>query len=533
MSNLGLFRRPRSTSFISTKIPLFGKRGARGDFTIEMRDNPILYEINTATWLYSLSRENGREVTIGSVPEEQWDILKSRGFNSVWLMGVWKRSKEGMRIFRNTPEWPPMRAHLDSVLPGWSEADIAGSPYSIASYDPDPLIGTWNDLDKAREELHKREMTLILDFVPNHTAPDHTWILEHPDYYLQGNAEEFTRDPVLFSRIDLSGKTSYVRRGKDPYFPPWSDTAQLNHFNPGLRSSLAGELERIAGHCDGVRCDMAMLVLNDIFSRNWGWVRERTSYAPPATEFWSDVRQRLPGFLLIAEAYWDTEWRLQQMGFDFVYDKKLYDKLKSAGACDINMHLHADISFQKKLVRFIENHDEPRSAEAFDTDKLHAAAVLFSTLPGMKLYHQGQLEGRRTKVPVLLRRQPDEQPDEGLMAFYAILLSIANRDIFAIGEWKRKDAVSAGDESYKNLVSYIWRLDEQFTAVIVNFSPHHSQGRILLQEETDSDTDFALCDKLNNQTYSRTGRELASPGLHVILEGFHCHIFDISPVPGG
>jgi glycosidase len=178
--------------------------------------NPKLYEINTLVWLGELSRTYGKPITLGSVPEEQWDRLKRLGFDYVWLMGVWKRSREGVELFRKSPEWPRLRAHFDSILPGWSDKDVIGSPYSVASYTPEPRIGKWMHIDIAREELHSRGMKLILDFVSNHTAPDHPWVSKHPDYYIQGNDTDFKDHPASFFPVQKGKQTLYVARGKDP-----------------------------------------------------------------------------------------------------------------------------------------------------------------------------------------------------------------------------------------------------------------------------------------------------------------------------
>jgi hypothetical protein len=487
--------------------------------------NPKLYEINTLVWLGELSRTYGKPITLGSVPEEQWDRLKRLGFDYVWLMGVWKRSREGVELFRKSPEWPRLRAHFDSILPGWSDKDVIGSPYSVASYTPEPRIGKWMHIDIAREELHSRGMKLILDFVSNHTAPDHPWVSKHPDYYIQGNDTDFKDHPASFFPVQKGKQTLYVARGKDPYFPPWPDTAQLNYFNPAMRTALIGELGTIAEHCDGVRCDMAMLLLDDIFSNTWSWARKESEKGP--LKFWEEARKTLPGFLLLAEAYWDTEWRLQQLGFDYVYDKGLYDRLRSSSAHDVNEHLMADLSYQNKLVRFIENHDEPRSACVFDKNKLRAAIVLYSTSPGMKLYHHGQLEGRKIHIPMLLSRAMEETPDEEVKALYDKVLSITLSETFRAGEWRLLEVLSAGDDSFSTLVAFRWKWTDQLMLVVVNLGSGYSQGRISLANELMSGIDYLLIDELNDQQYVRNGTDMARKGLHAVLEGFHAHVFDL------
>ncbi len=253
-------------------------------------------------------------------------------------------------------------------------------------------------LAAARKELAVRGLRLMLDFVPNHVAPDHPWVAAHPEYFIRGTVEDLARAPGDFFEAD----GAVFACGRDPYFPPWQDVLQLNAFSPALRQAAVRTLHEIADQCDGVRCDMAMLLINRVFEQTWG---ARAGQAP-AGEYWREViaavRAHHPGFLFMAEAYWDLEWELQQQGFDYCYDKRLYDRLEHDFAEQIRLHLVADLAYQEKLVRFIENHDEPRAAATFADRKARAAATTILTLPGAKLLHEGQLDGRRVKLPVQL-----------------------------------------------------------------------------------------------------------------------------------
>ncbi|MBI5074398.1 MAG: alpha-amylase [Nitrospirae bacterium] len=486
----------------------------------------MLYEINAAAWLHELSVQYGASLSAGEVPVHEWDKIAYRGFHYVWFMGIWKRSQAGKTYFREAEEY---RSLYNAVLPGWTEKDIIGSPYSIAAYEPDPLIGTWEDIDRVRAELRKRGIGLILDFVPNHTGPDHPWVMDHPDYYIQGTEDDFRRAPAAFFSIQNDNKVFYIARGRDPYFAPWPDTAQLNYFNTEMRAALISELKNIAGHCDGVRCDMAMLILNEIFSKTWEQIGHNWVHKPDRKEFWTEVRDELPETLLMAEAYWDKEWTLQQLGFDYTYDKRLYDRIVSFSAPDIYLHLKADISFQNKMTRFIENHDEPRSADIFGGDRLMTATILFSTLPGMKLYQQGQLEGKKIKLPVQLRRVKTEEPDEDVRCFYEKLLAITKQSVFHDGEWQLKEVFPFADESFQNLIAFTWKSSLQTILVVVNLGWNLSQGRIPLKDELAEEGNYLLIDGLNNQKYMRSGVDMATVGLHVILDGYKAHIFDLIP----
>ena len=191
------------------------------------------------------------------------------------------------------------------------------------------------------------------------------------------------------------------------------------------------------------------------------------------------MRKRHPDFLFIAEAYWDMEWELQQQGFDYCYDKRLYDRLEHDAGRAYGFICAPTSAYQDKLVRFIENHDEPRAALTFPPDKARAAAVTTATLPGAKLFHEGQFEGRRVKLPVFLSRRPDEVSDTKLQQFYKMLLKTLRSPDFREGEWKLCDRTGWPDNAdYMNLVSWCWRKGEARHLIVVNLSDVTSQGQV-------------------------------------------------------
>ena len=477
------------------------------------------YEINTVLWLRELSDKYSKPVTLANVPGREWDRLKRLGCDYVWLMGVWQRSRIGKRVATELAELHPCYA---AALPDWTPEDIAGSPYSIEAYRPDDAIGDWTALDGAREQLGRRGIGLVLDLVANHTGIDFPWIKRNPERYLQAT-DRSDRDPSHFVEVTSQGRSVRLAKGRDPYFPPWHDTAQLNIFSASTRKALMRLVKDIGKHCDGLRCDMAMLLLTDIFYNTW---EDLQVGAAPATEFWADVIGANRRLLWIGEAYWDTEWKLQQLGFDFVYDKRMYERLRYGGPEDVKAHLQADLSFQEKLVRFLENHDEERSVAVFESTRLRAASVIAATIPGMTMYHQGQLEGRRTRIPLQLRRSAAEPADEELQAFYQELLRITRDSAFKSGEWELLYPTSAGDETYRNVVAYAWRASGRLKVVTVNFSGDWGQARIPLKLRASSGN-YRLKDELTGEVYDRDSGELANPGLHVLLNGYQSHIFDI------
>ncbi len=482
---------------------------------------PIIYEINTWVWLHDLSQRLGRTATLGSVPGATWDDLGALHADAVWLMGVWERSPVGRQI-GNTHAG--LQVEFRRALPDFTPQDNVGSPYCVRRYAADPLVGGPDGLAAARKELDGRGLRLLLDFVPNHVAPDHPWVSAHPDYFIRGTAEDLARAPGEF----YGTGSKVFACGRDPYFPPWQDVLQLNAFHPGLRGAAIRTLHEIAGQCDGVRCDMAMLPITRVFEQTWS-VR---AGSPPAGEYWREIiraiRPAHPGFLFVAEAYWDLEWELMQQGFDYCYDKRLFDRLEHAFAEQVRLHLLADLGYQDKLVRFIENHDEPRAAATFSGGKERAAAVTILTLPGAKLLHEGQLDGRQVKLPVQLGRRPVEPPNGDLLGFYRRLLAAVDTPAIREGEWQLCERSGWPDnQSCMNLVAWCWRAKEARCVVVVNLSDARSQARVRIPWDELAGRPWRLTDALSGAVYERDGDEMRGVGLYVDLAGWGCHLLSI------
>ena len=487
---------------------------------------PTLYEINTWVWLSELSLKTGTSVDLSSVPSAEWDAIAKFGFTAVWFMGVWERSPAGIAIANQNKN---LVDDFRRALSDFKPADNVGSPYCIRRYVVDKHLGGPEGLAIARRELAKRDMKLLLDFVPNHVAPDHPWVTEHPGYFIRGNAEDARNDPASYMEV----QGAVFACGRDPYFPAWTDVLQLNAFQPGLRQAVIETVSSIATQCDGVRCDMAMLLVNQIFERTWG---SRAGQRPP-TEYWDEVipaiKRAHPNFLFIAETYWELEWELQQQGFDFCYDKRLYDRLEHDNAESVRLHLCADLAYQEKLLRFLENHDEPRAAAIFSPAKEQTAAVTISTLPGARLFHEGQFEGRKVRLPVFLGRRPAEPVDEALQAFYNNLLAAINAPIFRDGEWKLCQRTGWPDNSsFQNLVAWSWVKDDERRLIVVNLSDGAVQARVQLPWGEVRGETWHLADTLSRASYNRQGDDMAASGLYVELGPRCFHFFIVAPRRG-
>ena len=411
--------------------------------------SPLVYEINTRQWLYRLSEQSAHEITLSNIPEQEFAEWTRLGFTHIWLMGVWKCG----------PIIESGHDHWRKLLPDFHPHDVVASPYAITEYTIDESLGGPAASRKFRERLHQHGLKLILDFVPNHTSRAHAWTKERPNFYVHSD----TRRAETF----LAG-SQWIAHGKDPHFPAWIDTAQLDYRNPQTRQAMIEELVQVSDQCDGVRCDMSMLLLSDVFEKTW---KDFTcDHPPPPREFWQDaigaVKKQHPGFVLLAEAYWDLEAPLLALGFDFAYDKRVYDYLVARDPQALRRHIASkSAAFLNQATHFLENHDEERIASRLNLQEHRAAAVLSFALPGMRLLHEGQLTGARVRASVHLRRRAAESIDTDLTAFYEALLRALRQFAVGKGEFELIEGTAA------EVFAVRWGLGpNEFDVVLVNYS---------------------------------------------------------------
>jgi hypothetical protein len=288
---------------------------------------------------------------------------------------------------------------------------------------------------------------------------------------------------------------------------------------------MIGELVRIAGQCDGVRCDMAMLVLPEVFQRTWGILARL--FWPEATQ---RVREKVPGFCFMAEVYWDMEWTMQQQGFDYAYDKRLYDRLREGHARPVREHFHAGLDYQNKLARFLENHDEPRAAATFPTGQHEAAAVITFLSPGLRFFHQGQFEGRLKRISPHLGRAPNEEVSQPLKRFYDRLLEILRQPAVRQGRWQLLECAPAWDTNNTSdaFIAFAWAKDgDERVVVCVNYAAHPSQCYVRLPFTDLGGRKWRLRDLLGDAQYERDGNELQSRGLYLDVPAWQPHVFEM------
>jgi glycosidase len=489
---------------------------------------PTQYEVNTRVSL----AEVRPGATLDDLPDAFLDRLAALGVDVVWMLGVWQTGPAGRAVSRSRPDW---RHEFLAELPDLREEDITGSPFAVQAYRTHRDFGGDEALGRLRERLRRRGLRLLLDLVPNHTAPDHAWVRAHPEFYIHGSAAELEREPQNYCRVETERGPAILAHGKDPYFPGWPDTVQLNYRHPGMRAAMIEEMLAIADRCDGIRCDMAMLLLPEVIGRTWG---DRSlpagGAAPVDAPFWPEaigrVRARHPGFLFLAEVYWDLEWDLLQQGFDWTYDKRLYDRLAAGDAAGVRAHLGAGLDFQRRCARFLENHDEPRAAAVFPFDRHRGAALVAFLTPGLRFLHDGQLEGRRVRLSMHLGRRRAEVVDPEVQSFYARLLECLRLPGPRAGHWRLCPCRPAweGNPTADAFVVFAWdEREEPPLLAAVNAGPTQGQCYVGLPWKEIAGQRVVLRDLLSAARYERDGSELLAHGLYLDVPAWGCHLFEV------
>ena len=444
------------------------EQALRGEVDLEFLTATFNKLLLNFTWWVNRKDRFGKNVFEGG-------FLGLDNIGTAWMalfrfLSVWQTGAAGQRVSRANAGW---RHEFQETLPDLRDDDIAGSGFAITAYDVHDQLGGDAALARLRARLRARGLRLLLDYVPNHTGIDHPWVQAHPESYVEGTHDDLARAPQNYTRLQGAHGDRVFAYGRDPYLDGWPDTLQLNYANPAAQEAMIATLVKIAGQCDGVRCDMAMLVLPDVFERTWGIGAEL--FWPRAT---TRVREQAPDFCFMAEVYWDLEWTLQQQGFDYTYDKRLYDRLRDGYAQPVREHFHAGLDYQRKLARFLENHDEPRASVTFAPGMHEAAAVITYLSPGLRFFHEGQLEGRKKRISPHLVRAPLEPIDSPLERFYERLLAVIHNPAVRDGDWRLLECTAAWDGNWTSdgFVAGLWTgATGERRLVAVNYAANQSQ----------------------------------------------------------
>jgi hypothetical protein len=490
--------------------------------------NPSLYEVNTRVVLLERTRELGHPATLDDLTDTWLDSIAALGFEFVWLLGVWTTGPRGREVSRTRKDW---RGEYQRDLPDFSDADISGSPFAIRGYEVVPEFGGEPALTRLRARLKTRGIRLILDFVPNHVALDHPWIDEYPEFFIAGTEESIAREPQNYVRLATKQGERILAHGRDPYFPGWPDTIQLDYREPKLREAMTELLLKLSTHCDGLRCDMAMLVLAEVFTRTWGATSAAGHRAEP---FWpfaiAAVKAVDPAFLFLAEVYWGLEWTLIGDGFDYTYDKALYDALRDHDTRAVRGHLQADLAFQSRAIRFLENHDEDRAAHVFPVPIHQAAAVVTYLLPGMRFFHEGQFVGRTRRTSNHLGRRADEPVNTEIQAFYKKFLPIVDRPLFGSGQFHLVGCNPAwyGNPSWDQFLAFCWTSDRgEMVFVVVNYGGSWGQCFARPFPSDSPARSYRFSDLLSDAVYDRDGTDLGGRGLYLDVPPWGVHVFEV------
>ena len=489
--------------------------------------NSTIYEINTRVWIKRFAKENSTPKLI-DVPNDYWESLIDKGIKYVWFMGIWEVVPEAIAKYCFDDG---LISDYKQALPDWKPEDVIGSPYAIDNYQINKTLSSTGEFVELKNKLNNLGLKIILDFIPNHFSAETSLLKTNPEIFLEGNEELLSNDEQTYFRAS-NGKI--YAHGRDPNFPAWQDTIQVNYFSKSARIFMLDSLKIITRYCDGIRCDMAMLPLNKVFQKTWRKHLATLVINNVMEEFWikaiKQTNDLKKDFLFVAEAYWDTEWQLQQIGFDLTYDKRLFDRLEFGDAEIILKHLYAEAEFQKKSIRFIENHDERRALTTFGFNKSKAAAVVMFTLQGGMLLNDGQFEGRSVRLPVQLGREPNEIINNSLVELYDNLLNIVNHPIFTNGLWNLLKPIQLDhDFTYKNILAWEWILENERRIIVINYSDTSAFCRINFSLDS-IEENVILIDLLNSREYEREVKEIIEGGLFIHLSAFESHIFKLKSI---
>lgn len=455
----------------------------------------VLIAKNSYVWLEQLSRKYQRWIkTLDQIPDEQLDLLRDRGFTSLWLIGLWERSRASQRIKQRM-----------------GDSDAVASAYSLHSYDIAEDLGGWSALENLRTRAWQRGIRLSADMVPNHMGIDSNWVIEHPHWFLSlpyppypsytFNSEDLSDDPragiviedhyydrsdaaVVFKRYDrASGETRYIYHGNDGTSFPWNDTAQLDFSKGEVREAVIQTILHVARNFPVIRFDAAMTLAKKHIQRLWfpepgsggaipsraehGMTRAEFDSAMPQ-EFWREVVDRVaaevPDTLLLAEAFWLLEgYFVRTLGMHRVYNSAFMHMLRDEDNQKYRMAIKNTLEFDpqilKRYVNFMNNPDEKTAIEQYGNgDKYFGVATVLSTLPGLPMFGHGQVEGFREKYGMEFRKPKwDEQPDEGLIRGHdwKIFPILHRRYLFAeVEQFYLYDFFTASGDVDENVFAY-------------------------------------------------------------------------------
>lgn len=482
--------------------------------------NVIMLAKSTLVWLDQLSKKYRQPIIrLNQIPDKELDLIASRGFNSLWLIGIWQRSKASKRI-----------KHI------YGNFDAEASAYSLNDYEIADSLGGWQALQELRKRCDERGIRLASDMVPNHTAIDSRWVNEHPEWFLQlpynpmpqytFNGEDLSdQDDIgiyledkYYSKSDCAvvfkrknhntGEERYIYHGNDGTGLPWNDTAQLDYLNPETREAIIQTILHVARNFNIIRFDAAMTLAKKHIQRLWypapgqgGDIPTRAEHALTTEdfnkaipiEFWREVVDRIaiesPDTLLLAEAFWMLEgYFVRTLGMHRVYNSAFMHMLRDEDNDKyrhlIKETLEFDPQILKRYVNFMNNPDEETAAEQFGKgDKYFGISMLLCTLPGLPMIGHGQVEGFHEKYGMEFKAaQWNEKEDEYLVKRHneEIFPIMHKRPLFSeVENFRLYNFTDAHNNVNENVYAYTNRKDDENVLVLFNNCFNSSSGTIM------------------------------------------------------
>ena len=573
-------------------VPQFGYKGheyERFSPDVDWMPSTVLLAKTVYVWLDQLSRQYQRHIhLLDQVPEEELAQMARRGFNSLWLIGLWERSQASRRIKQLT-----------------GNPDAAASAYSLHDYSIAHDLGGEAAYHDLRERAARHGIRLASDMVPNHMGVDSRWVIEHPDWFLSlphspypsysfngpdlssdGRVEIKVEDhyynrsdaSVVFRRVDRwSGDTRYVYHGNDGTTFPWNDTAQLNYLNPEVREAVIQTIIHVARMFPIIRFDAAMTLTKQHYQRLWfpapgtgGAIPSRAEHgmtkadfdrAMPA-EFWREVVDRIavevPGTLLLAEAFWLLEgYFVRTLGMHRVYNSAFMNMLRDEENANyrsvIKNTLEFDPEVLKRYVNFMNNPDERTAVDQFGKgDKYFGVCTLLATFPGLPMFGHGQMEGFSERYGMEFRRaQRDEHPDQWLIGRHEREISplLHRRPLFAeVQDFLLYDFYTDGGQVNEDVYAFTNRHGNDRALVVFHNRYAHTAGWIRMsaayaEKQPDGSKqlrqrsvgealglrhDFnqfvAYRDLFTGQEYLHRSSDVAQRGLRLVLGAYEHHV---------
>ncbi len=551
--------------------------------------NVVLIAKITYVWLDQLSKKYRREIKrLDQIPDEELDLLRERGINALWLIGVWERSPASKKI-----------KHLTGML------DAEGSAYSIYEYVISSDLGGYEAFQELKGRAELRGIRLAGDMVPNHTGIDAKWVSEHPEWYIQVDQPPFpsytfngpnlsnnprigiyledhyydnTDAAVVFKRVDFeTGKERYIYHGNDGTQMPWNDTAQLNYLLPEVRKAIIDVIIQIAKLFPIIRFDAAMTLTKKHFQRLWfpipgsgGDIPSRAEFAMTKEEFdrhmprefWREVVDKIaeeaPDTLLLAEAFWLLEgYFVRVLGIHRVYNSAFMNMLKAEENKEyrklIKNALEFDPRILKRFVNFMNNPDEETAVVQFGKgDKYFGVCTLLATLPGLPMIGHGQIEGFREKYGMEFRKpRIEEQEDIDFIKNHERLIFplLRKRFIFSeVNNFNFYDFVKSNGDIDEDVFAYSNKHGKEISLIIYNNTYKETSGSVslgvpvrelnsdqprLIQKSLaeslrlrcDEDYYLLFRDHVTGLEYIRKNVDIEKHGLFLELRAYEFHVF--------